>query len=351
MRSVLLLLGSLLGSLGEAATTRVLFVGNSFTFVNELPQQLAHVAASLGQDVFVNSSTVGGCTVYAQTADPSLGNDALTAELLADPLGWDYIVLQTYSSLPLVKAAREKMLAPAVDAFSARAAALRPKPARLVMYLTWGYHDGEHEECPTSSGPARCFPFGSLASLTSPPCADAKPPKHTSAYESANGNFSCMGYGLARGYLDVRASRVAAAADAADAPLVAPCGLAWQAVRGLTTIPPACKAAHDAEFAAAPPLPLPLVVEGAALGEGFLLNRYSPPGSKKIDKHPNVAGQYLNALTFFATLFPAVPLAAAAPPLNTGSKAEGDRPLTTAEMKALQAAAAGVVAQCGAACR
>ena len=24
---------------------------------------------------------------------------------------------------------------------------------------------------------------------------------------------------------------------------------------------------------------------------------------KKIDKHPNVAGQYLNALTFYATLF------------------------------------------------
>lgn len=46
--------------------TRVLFVGNSFTFVNDLPHQLANIATSLGQDVVVANSTIGGCTIYHQ---------------------------------------------------------------------------------------------------------------------------------------------------------------------------------------------------------------------------------------------------------------------------------------------
>ena len=62
-----------------------------------------------------------------------------------------------------------------------------------------------------------------------------------------------------------------------------------------------------------------------------------------------VAGQYLNALTFYATLTGKSPMGAAAP-LPTGSKASGDRPLTPAEMTALQTAALGAVKACGTHC-
>ena len=61
-----------------AAPTRVLFVGNSFTFVNDLPHQLINIARSLGHEIEVANSTIGGCTAYYQRAD----TDARTAELL-----------------------------------------------------------------------------------------------------------------------------------------------------------------------------------------------------------------------------------------------------------------------------
>ncbi len=43
-----------------AADHAVLFVGNSFTFVNDLPAQISHVARSFGDKLVYNSSTIGG---------------------------------------------------------------------------------------------------------------------------------------------------------------------------------------------------------------------------------------------------------------------------------------------------
>ena len=41
----------------------------SFTFVNDLPHQLVNIAKSLGKEVEVANSTIGGCTVYYQRAE------------------------------------------------------------------------------------------------------------------------------------------------------------------------------------------------------------------------------------------------------------------------------------------
>lgn len=151
--------------------------------IQDLPHQLINVAKSLGDDVEVENSTIGGCTIYAQTAP----NDPRTAELLQQD--WTYIVLQDYSALPTVQAAREKYLQPAVNDFAGR-----KKAAKIVMYLTWGYHDGNTAPCPTSDN-AKCFPLGSLANLTNPSC------ETSNHYDQIAGNFPCMGYALARGYV------------------------------------------------------------------------------------------------------------------------------------------------------
>lgn len=321
MSTPLLLLLLLAAALPAATTaTRILFVGNSFTFVNDLPHQIKSIAASLGDaNVTVANSTIGGCTLYEQS--PS--RDARTKALLAQD--WDFIVLQDYSALPTVRAARDQYLAPAVGEFAAQ-----KKRAKIVMYLTWGYIAGTPGACP-SSDTGKCFPLGTLANLTAPACAT------DGHYQSLTGSFECMGYSLARGYLGP-------ATKGAD--LVVPCGLAWQVVRGSRAIPAGCKALADAQYSAPFPLDVPFQVEGGAL-DGFLLYRKLKHGV--IDKHPNVAGQYLNALTFYAALFGKSPVGAA-PPLNTGSKSAGDRPLKAAELKALQLAAAGTVKACGKAC-
>ena len=98
-----------------------------------------------------------------------------------------------------------------------------------------------------------------------------------------------------------------------------------------------------------PPLDLPLKVDGGVLPDVMLYRQFRP-GAAGIDKHPNVAGQYLNAAVFFGVLFDGQSPVGAAGPLNTGSAAAGDRPLTAIELKALQTAAHGVVKGCGKAC-
>ena len=71
--------------------------------------------------------------------------------------------------------------------------------------------DGNTAACPSSDN-AKCFPLGTLANLTAPPCATSP------HYSELAGSFPCMGYALARGYLG-------AVEKGAD--MVAPCGLAW----------------------------------------------------------------------------------------------------------------------------
>eukprot|EP00756_Hemistasia_phaeocysticola_P057574 Hpha_TRINITY_DN34176_c0_g1::TRINITY_DN34176_c0_g1_i1::g.75861::m.75861 len=290
-----------------AAPTRVLFVGNSFTFVNDLPHQFKHVAESLGREVLIDNSTIGGCTLYS--LQPEFNRR--TKELLEEE--WDYIVLQDYSSLPTIAKARAEYMSPAVKAF-----AKAKKRGEIVMYLTWGYQKGNTAACPETD-PSGCFPKGSLASLTEPLCSS-----NTSWHDSVD-TFACMGYSLARGYLN---------AYNYGADRVAPCGVAWQVVRGVSNIPDGCRAAVDSEYSVGVPTRLPYPTTGALAG--LPLYRVLPTGD--IDIHPNVAGQYVNALTFYATLFAASPVGAAAP-LAT----EPDVPLTPSEIAGLQAAVEEVV--------
>merc|ERR1719356_1194388 len=126
-------------------------------------------------------------------------------------------------------------MSPAVQDFVAK-----KKDAKIVMYLTWGYHDGIPESCPPSEK-QECFPLGFLEEFTEPPCTSSMD------YKNKTGTFPCMGYALTRGYLDMYK-------DGAD--LVAPCGLAWQIVRSVQSIPADCRASIDNEYHA--PLDLSL---------------------------------------------------------------------------------------------
>lgn len=183
---------------------------------------------------------------------------------------------------------------------------------------------------PYKKGPPECFPLGTLSDLTNPPCSSDP------HYKELTGDFPCMGYSLARGYLHTLTR---------GADMVVPCGLAWQIVRAVPEIPAGCKALIDAQFASPlKTLTLPLPHKPEAELPGFLLYRLL--GNNQIDKHPNVAGQYLNALTFYSALFRESPVGAAAP-LNTEP---GDKPLNTTEIMALQLAANTAVQGCGATC-
>jgi hypothetical protein len=287
-------------ALAAAAPTKVLFIGNSFTYVNDLPHTFQGIATSKGKEVVVDNSTIGGCTLFYQK------DDNRTNMLLAHD--WDYISLQDYSQLPTIKAAREKYLYPAVQYIAAH-----KKNAKVLMYDTWGYIKGTTTACPTS-GPQECFPLGTNQDLT----GDCKT---SSRYSHLVDTYDCMTYALARGYMN-------AFAYGADA--VAPCGMTWEVARASTAIPTDCKKAIDAEYSFDFNISLPLKITGQTK-ETKKIMLYRDNGK---DKHPSPAGQYLNACVFYATIFNDSPVGAATIAGVTEDEALG-----------LQQVAAGVVLQ------
>ena len=50
----------------------VLFVGNSYTEVNNLPQMVANVALSMGDTLVYSSNTPGGCTLQQHCNNQSM---------------------------------------------------------------------------------------------------------------------------------------------------------------------------------------------------------------------------------------------------------------------------------------
>ena len=76
-----------------AQQTNVLFIGNSYTYVNDLPNTLRQLALSLGDTVDVASSAPGGFTFQMHsTYAPTL--TAINSQQ------WNYVVMQEQSQIP-----------------------------------------------------------------------------------------------------------------------------------------------------------------------------------------------------------------------------------------------------------
>lgn len=71
----------------------VLFIGNSYTYVNDLPGTLGVLATNLGKEITIDSKTNGGYTFQNHTTDP------LTySKIHSKP--WDVVVIQGQSQEP-----------------------------------------------------------------------------------------------------------------------------------------------------------------------------------------------------------------------------------------------------------
>ena len=80
---------------------RVAFVGNSYTYFNDLPTVLATLAALTPAriDLHHKQVTPGGSSL-ADHANLSKASGVATAAMLAEEQGWDYVVLQDQSQTP-----------------------------------------------------------------------------------------------------------------------------------------------------------------------------------------------------------------------------------------------------------
>ena len=117
----------------RAGDITVLFVGNSFTFVNDMPLMVDRLAdaAHEPRGLYVKTQAPPG----AKLSDHA--SDGAVAELLTDR-PWDYVVLQEQSLIPSLAFERSFML----EDGSALTDLIRANGARALLYETWGYRDG-----------------------------------------------------------------------------------------------------------------------------------------------------------------------------------------------------------------
>ncbi|MBI5490138.1 MAG: hypothetical protein HY905_22580 [Deltaproteobacteria bacterium] len=118
---------------GEAAEPlRVLFIGNSYTYQNDLPGRVELVAASdpVGPAIDAESIAIGGARLMDHLATAS------TVAAIHDG-GWDFVVLQGQSVEPVVD--------PAGFAYGATglAAEIAATPAESLFFETWARRAGD----------------------------------------------------------------------------------------------------------------------------------------------------------------------------------------------------------------
>ena len=116
---------------------RALFVGNSYTAVNNLPQMVADIAASMGNELHYQSNTPGGCTFQQHC-----NNQSMT---LIRQGGWDIVVLQEQSQYPSFPQQQvENEVFPyaqqLVDAVYDAGYCTEP-----MFYMTWGRKNGDQQ--------------------------------------------------------------------------------------------------------------------------------------------------------------------------------------------------------------
>ena len=116
----------------------MLFVGNSFTYENDLPE-LVHRLAGDVDPIFVVSFTAGGWR---------LENFADNRELdrLFREVHWNVVVLQEQSQIPSFDPIyRAKEFDPYVSLLTQKISAAGARP---LLFLTWGYRNGDRRNLP-----------------------------------------------------------------------------------------------------------------------------------------------------------------------------------------------------------
>lgn len=121
---------------------KVLFLGNSYTAVNNLPLMTATLALSAGDTLVYDSNTPGGYTLNGHTTN------ALSLQKIAQG-DWDFVVLQEQSQLPAFPNSQVQTdcfpYAALLDSLITTANSC----TETMFYMTWGRQNGDAANCPT----------------------------------------------------------------------------------------------------------------------------------------------------------------------------------------------------------
>lgn len=117
-------------------TRKVLFLGNSYTGVNNLPQLVYDVALSAGDTLIFDSNTPGGYRLTDHYANGVSQNKIMAG-------GWQYVVLQGQSQEPIVQSGTFTNGGKQLHTFIKQ-----HNPCAVTqLYMTWGRKNGDASNC------------------------------------------------------------------------------------------------------------------------------------------------------------------------------------------------------------
>lgn len=142
MKQLILFLIALLFAVHSQAqiTKKALFLGNSYTYVNDLPLTLSKLASSLGDSLISNINATGGQRLSGHAGDAN-------TYISFKKDNWDYIVLQEQSQLPSFPPSQvQSDVFPYANRLCDSIHAL-PNCVKPVFFMTWGRKNGDQANC------------------------------------------------------------------------------------------------------------------------------------------------------------------------------------------------------------
>src|SRR5258706_6107245 len=120
-----------------AAETRetcvhILFIGNSYTFVNDLPNMFAELAHAGGHKVETGMVAAGGLTLADHSKSPEVTNQLESST-------WDFVVLQEQSEIPAIQQYRTQEMYPAARMLAHKIEQTGGIP---ILFVTWAHRKG-----------------------------------------------------------------------------------------------------------------------------------------------------------------------------------------------------------------
>lgn len=134
--SVLLILFSFIGI--HAQSTRILFIGNSYTSVNNLPEMVQQIYASVGESVSVTMEAPGGYTFQQH---------CVSTMSTIQSGGYDFVVLQEQSQLPSFPEGQFMQQSYPYAQQLCEAIRLYNPDVSIAFYMTWGRKNGDAQNC------------------------------------------------------------------------------------------------------------------------------------------------------------------------------------------------------------
>ena len=126
--------------MAQGERKRVLFVGNSYTEVNNLPNLVQRVAESAGDALEYESNTPGGCTFAQHCTNRSMS--------LIQQGGWDVVVLQEQSQLPSFPQSQVEVEVFPYAQQLVQAVYNNNPDGEAMFYMTWGRKNGDQRNAP-----------------------------------------------------------------------------------------------------------------------------------------------------------------------------------------------------------